>query len=565
MNEYYRFLEPAEPFTTVDPRPYNREMRHIAEGFDKLPAASKMNTGTQYYARLAATAQPDVFRATFEKFPTSGKAGMRMYFILPVDPAAGDVAVDVAVGETIFGPFLIRTAEGQAYPEGTLRKGVVYETVFRDDNVMQLLGAGSTVISVAQISVSRIFGFADAAVASSLIAESERNEAQVQLDFINNAIMPEAQFQLSRVNFTAATYAEKGLVMVRTGPTNAPLPHFAASTRTGNDISTKAAGKAVIGHTHTYFGIENYTATTQRKGFVQLSTSLTESSLVRAATPWAVREIATRLEGRANLEHDHDFSAISNPGATETQAGVFALDNSIGNSDPSMAATAGYLYWIATNIPDESVPIAHTHPWSQIRPETIPPATADVASVVRVFNDGEHTEVNDALAAAFGNTIRVGTNDKSNTQHKHNLNTITDLPDPRLEPSLVLMGSITNTITTPPEVAAVSAVAPAGFRTDLGFSPQEGINSYDLYLRGASGLMMACYYDPLNAGISINQGQLVDTFNGVAAIIPCAADNTNLTTAFGPRGRWRALSAAPNKKNNYTYPTLWLYERVATS
>lgn len=565
MNEYYRFLEPAAPFTTVDPRPYNREMRHIAEGFDKLPAASKMNTGTQYYARLAATAQPDVFRATFDKFPTSGKAGMRLYFILPVDPAAGDVAVDVAVGESIFGPFLIRTAEGQAYPEGTLRKGVVYETVFRDDNVMQLLGAGSTVISVAQISVSRIFGFADAAVASSLIAESERNEAQVQLDFINNAIMPEAQYQLSRVNFTAATYAEKGLVMVKTGLTNAPQPHFVASARTGNDINAKAAGKAVIGHTHTYFGIDDYAATTQRKGFVQLSTSLTESSVVRAATPWAVREIATRLEGRANLEHDHDFSAISNPGATETQAGVFALDNNIGNSDPSMAATAGYLYWIANNIPDESVPISHTHPWSQIRPETIPPATADVASVVRVFNDGEHTEVNDALAAAFGNTIRLGTNDKSNTQHKHNLNTITDLPDPRLEPSLVLYGNISNYSVTPPDAAPVSAVSPTDFRSLFGFSAQEGINSYSLEARGGYAVMMACYYDPNNAGVSLNKGQLIDTYSGAARLVPCAADNTNLTTKTGPSGKWRALSAAPNLKNNYTYPTLWLYERVATS
>lgn len=564
MNEYYRFLEKAAPFTTVDPRPYNREMRHIAEAFDKLPAASRMNTGTQYYARLVETTNPAVYRAALPAFPLSGKAGMRLYFIFPVDPAAGDVAIDVAVGDTILGPFLIRTAEGQAYPEGTLRKGVVYETVFRDDSVMQLLGAGSTVISVAQISVSRILGFAQTAELEALRALSERNESAVDLAYINSVIMPEAQYQLSRVNFAAATRTTPGLVTLAHGPVNAPPLSRAMSATYGKRIYDILPDKIAENHTHTYFAISDSQATTLRKGMVQLSSSQSDVSTIKAAAAGAVKSAYDRLATRADLEHDHDFSAISNPAATATQAGVFSLSDSFTDDDAGRATTAARMEWMFANIDMDSAPKVHTHPWDQIRPDTIPPASETVASVFKLVDDGTSTSVSDAITAAFGNVIRTGVNNAANTLHYHPLDQVLgDLPDPRVAARPVYLGGIA----TQADVRApFTAVSPFDFVQNFRFNEQEGINSYNLNARGGYAVMMACYYSPSNAGIEVAKGQLIDTLNSNAGVlVPCAAENGGLTTTTGPRGKWRALSAAPNRKNNYTYPTLWLYERIATA
>lgn len=556
-NQYYQFLEPAKPFSTVDPRPYNRELEHVVRGFEKIPAASRMNSGTQYYARLTPTAVPSVFQGEFPSFPTSGKVGMRMFFIVPVEPTANDFMLQVKVGDTIVGTFPVRTADNLPYPEGTIRKGVMYETVFRDDVNMQLLGAGSTVLSVMEVNTAKIISIADQAHINRDIAYAKRDEAKIPYDDIMLNIWPNVEAQKARVNFNPATYTTDGLVYLSSNmPQTITAAHLAIGAVAGDKLWTRAQDSVPTLHNHPYTDITNLAADSSHRGIVMLTAAWSDASRTKAIVPAALGVASNViLNNTAPKEHDHEITDIVSYLATFTTRGIVKLVEGDRINDNQNAASQSSVKLIVDALPD-AIAKDHKHDLSVFNP----PAPTDVfTSVFKLFDVLDVNNPSDAaLSANMGNALREAINQKSNLQHTHTFAQGIDPDTYPLDPYNQL--SIVSQ-SAPDDPWADNKVMNPVLLKQL----RDDAMSRGLVLTKETRtptVILAHLFNKYAASVSVARGQQV-YFDGTSngnTLIPCGADfNTNMYGMYSDIwGTYRAVSAAPNKQNYWTFPTVWV-------
>lgn len=556
-NLYYGFLEPAKPFTTVDPRPYNRELEHIVRAFGKLPAASRMNSGTQYYARLTPTANPAIFEGEFPSFPTSGKAGMRMYFIVPVEPTANDFFLQVRVGDTVMGIFPVRTADDLPYPDGTIRKGVMYETVFRDDTNMQLLGAGSTVLSVMQVNTAKIISIADQALLNRDIAYAKRAEAKVPYDDIINNIWPGVEEQKARINFNPATPTTDGLVyLAKNMPEAITVAHVVLGADTITKLWTRAQNSVPADHEHPYTDITDLAADSSHRGIVQLTSSWTDASRTKAIVPAALAGAQnTILNNTAPKNHTHEINQIVDYMGYIDHRGIVQLYAGDDLNDNRVAATASSAKMINDGLP-LVINKDHGHDLATFNP---PAPTATTTSAFKLFDVlAESNPTDAALSANMGNTLRIAINNLSNTKHTHTfaqgIRPDTYPLDPYNQLSIVSQSA-------PDDPWADNKIMnPTLLRTLRDEAMSRGlVLTKDTR---TPTVILAHLFNKYTAAVSVSRGQQV-YFDGTSngnTLIPCSADfNTNMYGMYSDIfGTYRAVSAAPNKQNYWTFPTVWV-------
>lgn len=415
-NLYFTFQNKATPFTLIDPIPYNQDMAHIARAFGLMPDPQLVNTGTQYYANLTATANPNVYNAVFDAFPTTGRAGVRLYLRFPSAPVGTAIQISVTVGTTTYGPFPITTVSGSAYPPGTFAGDVVYETVFRDNTTMQLLGAGSTVLSAVAAATVSVATKATEATNSANTAASAAMAAQDSANTILFTDYPAVYAQINRLALIQATPTVKGQVTLPLSvPVASPFPTDALRHGAAVSIYQGSLGKAAINHTHPATDIVPSGATTDARGFVQLNSTLTSAAVTQAATASAVNALLGVLNGKAAVNHTHSFDAIQSPGATTTTAGIVQLSDSTTSTSATLASTITAMRAVNTVLSGKA-DVNHTHPLSDVG---APSASTSQSGLVRLNDTLVSTSTTLALTANQGNVLRVAVNGKADTVHTH--------------------------------------------------------------------------------------------------------------------------------------------------
>jgi len=178
-NSYYNLSEKAVPFSTLDPRPYNRELDHVERGFDQIQPDIAL--GLTYFKELTSALDPsgvpypDQYVFTIPSFPgnaltgTPAPTGLTFSFTLPADNVGGQASIFVSDKVDINDPtaklFAIISmldANLQPYPVGTFKAGVVYSAIIAPGvgpllggNVAQVLNGAIATDSV----VSRFNNF----------------------------------------------------------------------------------------------------------------------------------------------------------------------------------------------------------------------------------------------------------------------------------------------------------------------------------------------------------------------------------------------------------------------
>ncbi|EPX0457834.1 phage tail protein, partial [Escherichia coli] len=107
-------------------------------------------------------------------------------------------------------------------------------------------------------------------------------------------------------------------------------------------------------------------ATTTRKGIVQLSSAINNTSETLAATPKAVKAAYDLAAGKAPASHTHPWSQITGvPAASLTAKGTVQLSSATDSQSETEAATPKAVK-AAYDLAAGKAPVSHTHPWSQI-------------------------------------------------------------------------------------------------------------------------------------------------------------------------------------------------------
>ncbi len=556
-NQYFTFQNKAKPFTLIDPLPYNQDLNHVARGFGLMPDPQRINTGTQYYARLTATNTAGVYNAEFPAFPTTGRAGVRLYLTFPDAPAVANVQISVTVNGVAQGTFPLTTATGAEYPVGTFAQRVIYETVFRDDTHMQLLGAGSTVLTAVTASVNSINTLAGEATTSATNAQASAVAAEASVNTILNVDFPAVYFQINRLALLQATATEAGQVTLPTvSPRFDPFPTDAYRQGLAVDVYNGALTKAPAEHTHVYTDITNYVASTAQAGLVQLNSTVTSAALNQAATASAVQQLKNTLDGKADLNHTHTFDAISNPGATDTQAGVVQLSTSTTSASTSRATTPTAMSVINTVLVGKA-DINHTHDFVDIT-SGVPTSSTSVTGLTQLANNTTSTSTTQALTPLQGNLLRQVLNDKASTSHTHPFSDIVSgvpTTDPYNVASFVkLVDNPVVSIWTPEEFNANVAVTPASLAAlrDVIFANTFLIDD---------SVFMAVITSSLPLNPSVNRGGTILQFDQGYTLVGCSA--TGVQNAALPTGLYYCLNDCANLNSTTSRPGIWFRKPVA--
>ncbi|WP_349771659.1 phage tail protein [Escherichia coli] len=163
-------------------------------------------------------------------------------------------------------------------------------------------------------------------------------------------------YDLARGKYTAqdATTTRKGIVQLSSAINNTSET-LAATPKAVKAAYDLAAGKAPASHTHPWSQITGVPAASlTAKGTVQLSSATDSQSETEAATPKAVKIAYDLARGKYTAQD-----------ATTTRKGIVQLSSAINNTSETLAATPKAVK-AAYDLAAGKAPASHTHPWSQI-------------------------------------------------------------------------------------------------------------------------------------------------------------------------------------------------------
>ncbi|MEB7937388.1 MULTISPECIES: tail fiber protein [Escherichia] len=217
------------------------------------------------------------------------------------------------------------------------------------------------------------------------------------------------------------TLAQKGIVKLNNA-TNSTSTTEAATPSAVKAAYDLANGKAAGNHTHPWGQITGVPdGTLSQKGIVTLNNATDSTSTTEAATPSAVKAAYDLANGKAAGSHTHPWGQITNiPDATLGKKGIVQLSSTVPNTSTTEAATP-YSVKVAYDLANTKAPASHTHPWNQIT--GIPDGTLTQKGIVKLNNTTNSTSTTEA---ATPSAVKAAM-DKANTALNNTTASISDV------------------------------------------------------------------------------------------------------------------------------------------